>query len=143
MENTESQDVKKAPVDAKEPIHVKKSTKGCVTVLFIIIVVSIIGFCVSDSEEKMPSEGAAYVMATSIIEEDASGKSGFNEIDCPLMDYHAEYLNDSTYLIVSHFTYKNDFGVEKRFDYKARVKWVGGKEESRNSWEMIYIEAYN
>lgn len=120
----------------------RKAAKILAIIFISFMVLLYFAFPVENSEEPdIPSESEAYRITTNFVE-DRFG-STFNELDCPFADYQYDYLNDSSYLIVSHFTYKNDFGVEKKFSYKARVKWNGGKWESKDNWTLIYIEEYN
>lgn len=121
----------------------KQAPKGFVigfTITVFAVLIYII-YAIFSAEPGLPSENNAYIITTNFIKSE-SGQT-YAEIDCPFSDYQHDYLNDSSYLIVSHFTYKNDFGVEKRFNYKARVKWNGGKWENKDNWTLIYLEEYN
>lgn len=120
----------------------RKAAKILAVIFISFMVLLYFAFPVENSEEPdIPTESEAYRITTNFVE----GRFGsmFNELDCPFADYQYDYLNDSSYLIVSHFTYKNDFGVEKKFNYKARVKWNGGKWANKNNWTLVYIEEYN
>lgn len=89
----------------------------------------------------MPTDREAYFIAQNLIEDYL--KNTVNEIDFPFLDYKYDYLNDSSFLIVSYFNYKNEFNVKKRFGYKTRIKYKGGKWENSNNWELIYVEEYD
>lgn len=121
----------------------KQAPKGFVigfTVIVFAVLIYIL-YAIFSAESGLPSEKNAYIITTNFVENRFG--SMFNELDCPFADYQYDYLNDSSYMIVSHFTYKNDLGVEKKFNYKARVKWNGGKWANKNNWTLVYIEEYN
>lgn len=90
--------------------------------------------------ETMPDKSKAYIQTTNLLK--ANLENIANEMDCPFMDYFADYLNDSTFLIVSYFDYKNDYGVKKRFHYRARIKYKGGPWEENQNWELMYVKEY-
>lgn len=103
--------------------------------LFLIVAVTFIA-C-----DSMPTESEAYLITQNLLKE--KFKSTVNEMDFPFSDYKHDYLNDSTFLIVSYFNYKNDYNVKKRFGYKARIKYKGGDWSNDNNWELMYVEEYN
>lgn len=125
------------------------NTKMTLIMLPIFIIIMIVSYIFSDPEPpekkeyKLPDHIVAYSITKQMLEDNAEfEKSGFNELDCPFADYIHDYLNDSSYLIVSHFEYKNDFGTKKRFNYKARVKWLGNDPDSLRNWQMLYIKEF-
>lgn len=91
--------------------------------------------------DTMPNKSNVYIMTQNLLEE--KFKYAVNEIDFPMFDYGFDDLKDSTYIVVSYFTYKNEFNVEKKFGYKAKVKYNGGAWEKSNNWELIYVNEYN
>ena len=91
-------------------------------------------------DNSMPDKTKAYTQTKRLLE--ANLKNIANEMDFPFMDYFADYLNDSTFLIVSYFDYKNDYGVKKRFHYRARIKYKGGPWVKDCNWELMYVEEY-
>lgn len=120
----------------------KQAPKGCVVAFLIGIVVFVVYFIYSAffGDPGLPSEKNAYAITTNFIEDELDGT--FNELDCPFADYRYDYLNDSSYLIVSYFNYKNEWGVQKRYDYKASVKWNGGRWSQKKNWTLVYLEEY-
>lgn len=109
------------------------------TITVFAVLIYII-YAIFSAEPGLPSEENAYIITTNFIEDGLADK--FAEIDCPYSDFRFDYLNDSSYLIVSHFMYKNDFGVEKKFNYKARIKWNGGKWAEKQNWTLVYLEEF-
>lgn len=103
--------------------------------LFLIVIVTFIA-C-----DSMPTENQAYLKAQDLLEENL--KNTVNEMDFPFADYKYDYLNDSTFLIISYFNYKNEYNVKKRFGYKTRIKYKGGDWHKNNNWELMYVEEYN
>lgn len=120
----------------------KKLPRGCAFAFLagIVAVIICLIYLGSDKTDSVPTENKAYIITTTLVKAAYSGSA--NEISTPFADYKYDYLNDSSYLIVSHFTYKNDFGVEKKFNYKARVKWTGGQWSSPGNWKLIYVEEF-
>lgn len=112
---------------------------GCMGVIVFIIIAFAISKC--DSHDAMPTESQVKIMAENLIEDQL--KNTVNEIDFPFADYKFDNLNDSTYLVLSYFTYKNDYNVEKRFGFKSKVRYKGGSWNSIQNWELIYLEEYN
>ncbi len=88
----------------------------------------------------VPSKTETYVITQQLLKN--RFESSCNEINFPFLDYQYDYLNDSSYLIISHFTYKNYFNMECRYNYKARIKWNGGKWADSNNWTLIYVEEF-
>lgn len=89
---------------------------------------------------EMPDKTKAYTLTKSLLE--ANLENIANEMDFPSLDYSAKYLNDSTFLIVSYFDYKNDYGVKKRFHYRTRIRYKGGPWVEDCNWELMYVEEY-
>lgn len=85
---------------------------------------------------SLPDSKKAYVITTNFVKKAYDNQ--YPEIDCPFADYQTDYLNDSSYIVMSHFTYAG-FNPQ-RFYYKARVKWRGGKWSDVNNWTLVYIE---
>lgn len=133
------------PKPKPEASNTKKFFVGCLPFLIIAIGVlyAIFGLESPKTKHSLPEHSTAYSITTHMLENNAEfEKNGFNELDCPFSDYIHDYLNDSSYLIVSHFKYKNEYGVKKRFNYKARVKWLGNDPDSLKNWHMMYIEEF-
>lgn len=87
------------------------------------------------------NENKAYIMTTNFIKQQF--QDTFNEIDCPFADYQYDYLKNDTWLIVSYFDYKNDYGVSKRFNYKAKIKYLGkGNWAKMDNWRLEYIQPW-
>lgn len=123
--------------------------KMTLIVLPLFIIVMVICYVTSDptppkkKKYKLPEHSVAYAITKSMLQENSEfEKNGFNEVDCPFADYKHDYCNDSSYVIVSHFKYKNEFGVKKTFNYKTRVKWLGNDPDSLRNWQMMYIKEF-
>lgn len=88
------------------------------------------------------NESRAYIITTNFVEQEYG--YAFNDIDCPFTDYQFDNLKNDTYLIVSHFDYKDDVGVTRKFKYKAKVQYLGsGDWSNKDNWQLHYIEPYN
>lgn len=105
--------------------------------LISLIIITIV--CISC--DTMPDKSKVYTMTQNLLKENL--KNTVNEIDFPFLDYGFDDLKDSTYIVVSYFTYKNEYNVEKRFGYKAKIRYKGGAWEKSNNWELIYVNEYN
>ncbi|MFR9574279.1 MAG: hypothetical protein SNG79_01305 [Rikenellaceae bacterium] len=123
-----------------------KWKKFVINGIIALVVAVVVYTCINQgSIESMPSTTYAYNAVKESIKSYGYSlqQDGVNEMSFPLADYHAEYLNDSTYMVVSHIDYKNNFGVKQKFGYKARIKYLGGDKNSITSWQMTKFEEYN
>lgn len=86
-------------------------------------------------------ENKAYIMTTNFIKQELG--DACNDIDCLFADYRFDDLKNDTWLIVSHFDYKDDFGAPQRFYYKAKIKYKGtGKWTKMDNWQLEYIKPF-
>lgn len=119
-----------------------KRHQGCtIAVLIGIIGLAIyIIYAVFFKSPEIPTKTEAYVITQELLKNKFN--SSYNEISFPFSDYKYDYLNDSSYLIISHFTYKNYLGAQYQYNYKARIKWNGGRWTNANNWTLIYVEEF-
>lgn len=82
----------------------------------------------------------AYIIACDLIKDQVS--TVYPDNDFPLLDYKYDDIKFETYIIVSYFTYKVD-GVERKYNYKAKVQFNGGEWSNKNNWTLHYTERYN
>ena len=125
-----------------KPLPTKKAPVGCT----IITLIGIIGlgiyiiYAIFFKSPGLPNQTEAYVITQELLKNKFN--SSCNEINFPFSDYKYDYLNDSSYLIISHFTYKNYFGTSCQYNYKALIKWNVGRWTNSNNWTLIYVEEF-
>lgn len=136
----------KAEAQAKwdaQPKWLKGLVKVTFGLLFFMIAVFIV--VAITSPKPMPDPNKAYLAVESTIKASSYmlQSEGINDMSFPFTARHTEYLNDSTYLVVSHVNYKNNFGVSKKYNYTARIKYLGGEEYDESSWQLISLEEFD
>lgn len=102
----------------------------------ILLVLSLFFF---SCEEGMPDKSQAYIGSQALIQDMVMPIAG--KVNFAFMDYFADDLHDSTYLIVSTFDYK-ELGKEMTFKYKAKVRYLGGKWQEKQNWRVLNFEEY-
>lgn len=128
--------------ETNKQIPPKKAPVGC-TIATLIAIIGLgiyIIYAIFFKSPELPDKTKAYVITQELLKNKFN--SSCNEINFPFADYRYDYLNDSSYLIISHFTYKNDLGIKHQYNYKARIKWNGGQWENSNNWTLIYVEEF-
>ncbi len=125
-----------------EQVTPKKAPIGCtIAVLIGIIGLAIyITYAIFFKSPEIPTKTDAYVITQELLKNKFN--SSCKEISFPFSDYKHDYLNDSSYLIISHFTYKDYLGAQYQYNYKARVKWNGGRWTNANNWTLVYVEEF-
>lgn len=148
-QNTESKDVVKKP-------EAEKLTRASVIVLVSLFIgIGTLIYLLSNTNEseykgtssdysvtpKSTVTGEqAYIIACDLIKDQVS--TVYPDNDFPLLDYKYDDIKFETYIIVSYFTYKVD-GVERKYNYKAKVQFNGGEWSNKNNWTLHYTERYN
>lgn len=157
--NMEGQDTEKSDVEKQDAEKSKTAGKVIVFSFLALLVALIISVYYFKEEESYDSAGSyasyefsdtpsstvtgeqAYTIASELIEDQVS--TNFPDNDFPLLDFQYDDIKNNTYIIVSHFTYKNEYGVEQKYKYKAKVQYNGGKWANKNNWTLHYVEPYN
>lgn len=106
--------------------------------LFIALLVVVV--CVA-CETKI-TDSKAYSVTTRLIEDQLG--STCLEIDFPTFDYQYDDIKNDTYIIVSYFTFENEYGAKQKYKYKAKVQYNGsGDWVDTDNWTLHYVEPYN
>lgn len=77
----------------------------------------------------------AYLITQEKIK--SSLENTLGTLDFPFADYEYQNEGDTVFVIKSHFTYKNEYNADVRYNYRAKVKYKGGKWEKLDNWDVL------
>jgi hypothetical protein len=97
--------------------------------LFLIVITSI--SC--GSNELDPCQ-----ISIDFIKDDLHNPS---TIDYSSFDCSKEFDNINKYTILRKISAQNSFGVKKEYVYKLELKYLGGNQYDKSSWELISIKS--
>lgn len=100
--------------------------------LFVLAFLSI--FIIScGSDELNPCQ-----ISIDFIKEDLKNPA---TLDYSSFDCTKEFDNVNKYTILRKVSAENSFGVKKEFIYKLELKYLGGNQYDKSSWELISLKS--
>lgn len=103
------------------------------TTLFI----SALLFCVACN--RIPEQDEIYDVNQLLIEDVIAGY--LENMAFPTSNYIVDEQEDGTYIITSYFDYtENGRNTLKRFNYKSKLRYIGGNCTDKKNWILVFLQ---
>lgn len=104
---------------------------------YCLISLCIVGCSNSPSDPDAGMKNKAGIISKDFVENRLRNKE---TADFPTLDRVVEKLNHNEYKVLSFVKAKNDFGVEKKYFYRAILVYKGGDWSDTTSWSLRSLE---
>ncbi|MDD6210358.1 MAG: hypothetical protein PUB21_07125 [Bacteroidales bacterium] len=104
------------------------------------LIISALLLCVACN--RVPEQKEIYDVNQVLIEDVIAGY--LENMAFPTANYTIAEQEDGTYIITSYFDY-TDKGNEtlKRFNYKSKLRYIGGDCTDKKNWILVFLQEQN
>lgn len=101
------------------------------------LIISALLFCVACN--RVPKQNEIYDVNQLLIEDVIAGY--LKDMAFPTANYRVAEQEDGTYIITSYFDYtENGSDAPKRFNYKSKLRYIGGDCTDKKNWILVFLQ---